>query len=138
MKPYLSRKAHGLAAGHCESHHGAHVKQESVPHCSRGCVNTGSHHGTFCSWYLVVVEVSVDGESVCAQALQIAGAVSLGPPLDVHEGGVAPGPQQLRRVLLILLVLTAEVIDWKDEQKLTPHIVYARVEKLMKKLIWYA
>lgn len=141
MKPYLSWKAHGrnhLAAGHCESHHGAHVKQEGVPHCSRGCVNTGSHHGTFRSWYLVVVEVSVDGKSVCAQALQIVGAVSLGPSLDVHEGGVAPGPQQLRRILLfLLLVSTAEVIDWRVEQKLTPHIVYACVEKLIKKLIWY-
>lgn len=108
-----------------ESHRRAHVKQESVPHCSRGCINSGSHHSTFCSRYLVVVEVTVDGEAVRAQALQIAGAVSLGPPLDVHEGGVAPGPQQLRRILLFLLshlVLTAEVIAWNHRRKITLHI----------------
>lgn len=133
MKPDLSRKAHGrnhLAASHCESHHGAHVMQESVSRCPWGRAKGGSHHGTFCSWYLVVVEVSVDGEPVCAQALQIAGAVSLGPPLNVHEGGVAPGPQQLRRILLsLLLISTTEVIVWKDERKVTPHSVHACVTR---------
>ena len=54
----------------------------------------------------MVVEVSVDGEAVRAEALQVAGvAVRLHPPQHLHEGGVAPRPQQLRGILLHLHLL---------------------------------
>lgn len=55
-----------------------------------------------CLLYLVVVEVTVDGEPVCAQALQVSGRVCVCPPLNSHEGSVTPGPQQLRGVLFLL------------------------------------
>lgn len=51
--------------------------------------------------HLVVVEVPVDGEPVRAQALQVSGAASLRPSLNLHEGSVAPRPQQLRTVVFL-------------------------------------
>lgn len=51
--------------------------------------------------HLVVVEVPVDGEPVGAQALQVFGAASLRPSLNLHEGRVAPGPQQLGTIVFL-------------------------------------
>lgn len=99
-----------------------------------GGVNSGSRHGSLCPRYLVVVEMSVDGEAVRAQALQVSGAVSLCPPLDVHEGGVAPGPQQLRRILLYLLLLLAsagEVLACNHQPK--SHLV---CKKLIRSYVY--
>lgn len=67
-----------------------------------------------CANYLVVIEVSVDGEPVCAKALQVSGTLCLRPPLNSHEGSVTPGPEQLRN-LLFLLTAARVTTSWKHK-----------------------
>lgn len=73
----------------------AHLQaQQRQEHCDRT-------EGGFSFAHLVVVEVPVDGEPVGAQALQVFGAASLWPSLNLHEGRVAPGPQQLGTIVFL-------------------------------------
>ena len=78
----------------------------------------------------MVVEVSVDREPVCAQTLQVPGvAVGLGPPQHLHEGSIAPGPQQLGGLLLLLLY-TPPGTSWRRRcgNNTHTHVAYTRDE----------
>lgn len=77
----------------------AHLQgQQCQEHCDR--TGRGVSLGVSLA-HLVVVEVPVDGEPVGAQALQVSGAASLRPSLNLHEGRVAPGPQQLGTIVFL-------------------------------------
>lgn len=66
------------SAGCCETQSTGTIQQEtSAPLQLEVCQQNRTEQCVFCSRYLVVVEVAVDREPVCAQTLQISGTVCL-------------------------------------------------------------